>query len=110
MRAWLWPVLILGWAGLVVFSVDMNWAARPLITFGFVIFCPGMAVVRFMRLTEWLTELGLAVTVSLAFTMLGLEVMLYLQLWSSLTALWVLVALSGLGATLQLVVVLRQKG
>ena len=109
MRTWLWPMIILSGALLMAFSLGTDWAVRPISTFGFIIFCPGMAVVRFMQLTEPLTELGLAVTISLGITMLGLEIMLYLHLWSSLATLWVLVGWSIVGATLQLIVAIRNK-
>lgn len=109
MRGWLWPVIILGAALLVVWSVTTSWAVRPLITFGFVLVCPGMAVVRFMRLADPLTELGLAIGLSLAITLLGLEVMLSVQRFSSVAALAVLVAFSVTGALCQLAIVLRQR-
>lgn len=107
MRTWLWTGIIFSGAMLMTFSIGMNWVMRPWIAFGFVLFCPGLALVRFMRLPNLLTELGLAVAVSLGIIVIGLEFMLYLHHWSPVTALYLLIALCYISAALQIGATLR---
>lgn len=102
MRTWLWPIIIFCGALLMTLSVAMDWTIRPWVTFGFVLFCPGMALVRFMRLPDLLTEVGLAVAASMAITVMGLQLMLYLRFWSPITALYLLIGFCCISAVIQL--------
>lgn len=107
MNRWLWPLLIL----LSILSVAIVTFVLPrpattltyttLITVWFVLICPGMAFVRLLGLTHWLEEWVLAVALSLALSTLVPEVMLYTRLWSPNLSLLVLMALSAVGAGLQ---------
>lgn len=70
------------------FCAGIVTAASPLapvrvaVVLPFLLVCPGMAVVRRLRLAEWWTELLLAVGVSIALDILLSSAMLYAGLWS----------------------------
>ena len=58
----------------------------------FVLVCPGMAVVRLLRVEDVVTELALAVALSLALAMAAGGVALYSGLWSPGATLAILIA------------------
>src|SRR2546426_2888543 len=65
---WLWPTIIIlsaVAAGLVTI-VFTDIAIRPIIVFWFLCICPGMVLVRFLRLSEPVVEWTLAVALSFA--------------------------------------------
>ncbi|HEX9373948.1 MAG TPA: hypothetical protein VF897_23245 [Roseiflexaceae bacterium] len=102
---WLWPAAILlsalG-AGLVVFG-DVQSPLRPAIALWFLAICPGMAFVRLLRIRDTLTELTLAIALSLALDAIIAGAMAYARAWSPTWGLAVLIGLSIVGAALQLV-------
>jgi hypothetical protein len=101
---WVWPTLIIASAGAAALA---RWGpaedpARPLVEAWFLLVCPGMALVRLLRLPEPATELLLAVALSLALDALLPGTMLYLGLWSPAGGLLALTGVSLAGACLQL--------
>ena len=105
MRALGWPLIIivsaLG-ATLVVIG-DIGAPLRPIIIFWFVLVCPGMAFVRLLRLEERITELTLAVALSVTLGTIVAEVMVLNRIWSPQGGLFVLVGLSLSGTIWQIV-------
>ena len=102
---WLWPALIvLSAAGiaLVVFA-GVAAPARPFVALWFLLLCPGMALVRLLRVGGVAVELSLAIALSLALDSLVAGVMVYTRTWAPERGLIVLIAISVFGAALQAV-------
>lgn len=55
---------------------------RSAIILGFVLFCPGMVIVRWLRLHDVLAEIAIAVGVSLAMCTITGTVMIYVGRWN----------------------------
>jgi uncharacterized membrane protein len=74
-------------------------AIRPVLAFWFLLICPGMAFVPLLHFKERLTELTLAIALSLALDTLVAEVMALNGIWSPKWGLFALICLtlSGLG-------------
>ena len=98
-----WPAVIIvsALAAGVLTITDSASPARPLIALWFLCVCPGMAFVRLLRLGEGLTEMTLAIALSLAMDVIVAGVLLYAGVWSPRWGLIVLIALSLVGAILQ---------
>ncbi len=100
----IWPVVIilssLG-AGFMVFSNVMA-VIRPIVVLWFLFICPGMAFVRLLRLNEGITQLTLAIALSLALDAIVAGTMLYAGIWSPKGTLGIVIMLSLLGAALQI--------
>lgn len=77
-------------------------ALRPLIVLWFLLVCPGMALVRFLRLREPIAEWTLAIAVSLVLDALVASVQLYAGRWSPTLTLNILIGLCVAGALVQL--------
>ena len=90
-------VSCLGVALAMVGHVDGD--VRPMLAFWFLLICPGMAYVPLLHLEEWLTELTLAIALSLTLDTLVAEVMALNGVWSPKWGLFALICLtlSGLG-------------
>jgi len=103
---WLWPAIIvvssLG-VSLMVFR-DIASPLRSLTGFWFLFICPGMALVPLLRIKDRLTELILAIALSLALDMIVAEAVLYAGMWSSKVTLAVLICISLAGVALQLAI------
>ncbi len=100
-----WPIIILAstiGAGLAVVG-NFGTPIRPMISFWFLLICPGMAFVRLLRLRGCLTELTLAVALSIAIDTVVAEAMLYVRIWSPTRGLVVLMCISVVGAVLQII-------
>lgn len=87
---------------------DIGAPLRPLIAFWFLLVCPGMAFLGLLHLKEHLTELTLAVALSLTLDTLVTEAMALNHLWSPKWGLFGLICLSLSGVTLQLIEALGQ--
>lgn len=100
---WLWPATIVISAACIALVVFAGVAtpARPFIALWFLLLCPGMALVRLMRVGGIATELSLAVALSLALEALVAGVMVYTRTWAPTRGLIVLIAISVAGAALQ---------
>src|SRR5579864_1964787 len=105
LRILLWPsiivILAIG-AGLLMFSESSS-PVRPVITLGFLLVCPGMSMVRLLHIHDPLTELTLAIALSLAIDAIVAAIMLYAASWSPLRSLVVLIGISIGGAIIQVV-------
>ena len=70
---WLWPTIIVLSAvcvGIVMFA-NVQSPIRPLLAFWFLLICPGMAMVRPLRVRELYVRLTLAVALSVAVRIAG---------------------------------------
>jgi hypothetical protein len=101
---WLWPTIITISAaaiGVLVFG-DIDSPIRPLVALWFLIFCPGVALVRLLRLQEVWAEFTMAAAVSLSLDVGVASMLLYSGYWSPKLGLAILISVSLLGAVLQL--------
>jgi hypothetical protein len=91
----IWPTALVLWAALVVAVVfaDVEGPLRPVLVLSFLLVCPGLALVRLLRITDRVTEITLAVAVSLALNTIVPGVMLYLGAWSPRIGLLILIAI-----------------
>jgi len=99
-----WPIIILSitlFTGILVWS-SAGGPLQPFATFLFMLVIPGLAITRLMRIQNFLTELILAIAISLGISILMSEVMVFAHLWSPMVGFIILVAISVLGAALQL--------
>ena len=101
---WLWPTIIIlsaVAAGLVNFAFT-DIALRPIVVFWFLFVCPGMVLVRFLRLNEPIVEWTLALALSFAIDAIVAGILLYAGRWSPTGILSILIGLSLCGAIVQL--------
>ncbi len=99
-----WPIIIMLSAiaaGLVNF-VFTDVVVRPAIALWFLFFCPGMVLVRFLRLKDPVIEWTLALALSLSIDALVAGIQLYTGKWSPAGTLDILIGLSLCGAIVQL--------
>ncbi len=80
---WWWPillsaVLLAAWTMLFVWPVS---PLRPVITWAFLLVCPGLAYVRLLGLREWLAQAVLSVALSLALLIVVGTLMLVQGAW-----------------------------
>ena len=80
----------------------MGTPLRPAIVLWFFLICPGMAFVRLLGIKEHVTELTIAVALSIALDIIVSETMVLINMWSPGRALLTLVSVSIFGAALQL--------
>ena len=89
-----WPLtLILSTiaVGLVTF-VTTDLVVRPVIVMWFLFICPGMAVIRFFRFNEIVTEWALALALSFSIDAIVASIFLYTGMWSPNAILGLLMA------------------
>ena len=100
-----WPLIIIGGGIAILLIVIANWASllRPLLVFGYLLVCPGMAFVRLLSLKNHFAELMLAVALSLTICTLISEMLVLMRSWSMMSSLVTIVVLSIVGAILQLI-------
>ena len=96
-------------AGVAVASGVPESVRAPLVTW-FLAICPGMAVVHHLRLGKPITEIALAVGLSIALASLVPSVFLYLGAWSPSWTFAVLVGVAAIGSLLDLAMVARWLG
>jgi hypothetical protein len=99
-----WSVIISFSALGAALAVALDWPVplRPALVIGFVAICPGMAIVRLLRLDSILIELALAIAVSLALAGLLASALVYAGLWSPNVVLELLVVIAVGGLVLGL--------
>jgi hypothetical protein len=101
---WLWPAII-GLSAVAVGLATLAGVQGPVragLALWFLLICPGLALVRLLRLDDTVFELTLGVALSLALDTLVAGGLLYAGAWSPAGALAVLIAISVAGALLQL--------
>ncbi len=99
-----WPIIII----LISIVVGiLAWAnsgspLRPILIFLFMMVIPGLAFTRLFNFGNILTEIVLAVALSLVISTFLAELMIFTHLWSPNAALGILVFISVIGAVLQI--------
>jgi len=91
-----WSVIISFSALGAALAAALDWPAplRPALVIWFVAICPGMAIVRLLRLDSLLVEVTLAIALSLALAGLIASALVYAGLWSPNLVLELLVAIT----------------
>ena len=101
----LWPIIIvvsaIG-AGVAMF-LNIGTPIRTVISFWFLLICPGMAYVQLLDIKELLTELVLAIALSIALNTIIAEVLVLANIWSPFRGLLVLIAICVAGSTFQII-------
>lgn len=98
-----WPeasllvILLATVATTTLVAVDLPGPVRPAVTVFFALTCPGLSVIRLLRLEDPLAELVLGVATSIALAGLLGGVLLYSGMWSPLGGLAILVAITVAG-------------
>jgi len=102
---WLWPVIILlsTIAASIVTFITPEIMVRPAIILWFLFFCPGMALIRFIRIREFIAECTLAVASSFTIDAIVTVSFMYAGRWSLTGIFGTLLGISLGGAILQLV-------
>ena len=75
---------------------------RPIVSFWFMLVCPGMAIVGLLHLKDHLIELVLSIALSISISVVLTEFMALSHLWSALAGLRILIAICLAGAALQI--------
>jgi hypothetical protein len=75
---------------------------RLLVALLFLLTGPGMSLIPFLHLSDWMNELMLGIALSLTLDTLFAAAALYAGAWDPAAVLWVLIGLSWVGAALQL--------
>lgn len=93
--SWLWPVvLILSTVAVaVVTEVTPDVPLRPYIVMWFLFVCPGMSLIRFIRLRDAVAEWTLALALSFTLDASVATVLMYAGLWSPSMILGILMGL-----------------
>lgn len=99
-----WPVVILGSCIAVALCnwLDVGQPARAVVVFWFFLTCPGLALVGILGIRDWLDEAVVAIGLSFALGTIVAIIMVLAKIWSPDAGLAVLIAISVLGAVLQL--------
>jgi hypothetical protein len=110
--SWVWPaVLIVSTLGAVLVALGpVASPARPLITFWFLLICPGLAFTRLLSVGSALIELTLGIVLSLGIETIIALFMVYTRHWWPNGALGALAAITLVGATIQLLSAFRNPG
>ncbi len=103
---WWHPPMIMLSAIVTYFAAFGHLGAVPSSVIGtwFLFVCPGLVIVHFLRLQEFIVEYVLALALSLAIDAIVAAFLLYVGWWSSTAILYILVSFCLLGAIVQLVV------
>ena len=98
-RSWWGPVAIA--SAILAGALDASGTHSPVrlaVTLWFLLVCPGMALVRLLRLDDAAAELAIAVAVSLALAVGAASILLYSGRWSPDTTLGILIAITVVAA------------
>jgi hypothetical protein len=101
---WLWQVIIIlsAIATAFVTFVFPDTPLRPIVVMWFLLFCPGMMLVGFLRLNQVVVEWMLALALSLSVDGIVSGIVLYTGLWSPAAILNIIICLTLVGAITQL--------
>jgi hypothetical protein len=101
---WVWPVIIIlsAIAAALFTFIFPETPLHPIVVMWFLFICPGMMLVRFLRLNELLVEWVLALALSLAIDAIVSGIVLYAEKWSPVAILGIILGLSLAGAITQL--------
>lgn len=108
--SWLWQVIIIFSAiATVLFALILpETPLRPIIVMWFLFICPGMMLVRFLRLNQPVVEWVLALALSLAIDAIVSGIVLYAGKWSPAAILSIIIGLSFAGSITQLATLNRK--
>jgi hypothetical protein len=101
---WIWPgvILVSAVATSLFYFREIASPFRSITTLWFLLVCPGMAFVRLLRLETPYYEWTLAIIMSISIDAVIAGLLVYIQFWSIGLGLSILIALSLLGACLQI--------
>jgi uncharacterized membrane protein len=104
LRALLWPLIIMlaGYALGIMLILDIYSPARTILSLGFMLICPGMAFVRLLRIEDPITELTLALALSISLDMFVSEAMVLSRHWLPVWGSIILIVIALIGASIQL--------
>lgn len=110
LTAFLWPIIIIisAFAAYFVNVVFTNTVVRPAIIFWFLCVCPGMVLIRFLRLKEPGMEWILGLTMSFTVDTMIAAIQLYTGRWSPVSTLDILTGFCLVVSTLQLAMLISQ--
>jgi hypothetical protein len=91
---WPWAILVSTLAAGIVSLVSAPATLRAPIVLLFTATCPGLSLVRLLRLSDWLVEVVLAVALSLSLDGIIAAIFLYAGHWSPAATMVVLIAIS----------------
>ena len=93
---WVWPIIVILFsiAILIVTFIFTDSLLRPLISFCFLSFCPGISIVRFLHLKDPVVEWVLAIALSFTIDTAVATTQLYMGWWSPVGTLSILLCLS----------------
>ena len=101
---WAWPLAII--VPTVVLDalvmVDISTPVRPVFAVWFISVCPGLALVRLLRLADGWSEMAVSLAMSISLGVMVATVLVYTGWWSPKTGLAILSVISLSGALLQL--------
>jgi len=100
----LWALISLlsALAASLAMLLPLNVPWRPLITFWFLLFCPGMAIIPFFHFKDRLTKLVLALAFSIVLDTIVALLMVLAKIWSPFWGLTLIISLSVLAAFAQI--------
>ncbi len=103
-RGDVWPLVIMLSGLLLGLAVLAGLAGLPrvILTFWFLLVCPGMAIVQLVPVEEGPARWSMAIALSLVLDTLVAETMALARVWSMPAALGVLIVVSLLGSLVQL--------
>lgn len=81
---------------------DISTPLRPVLAIWFISVCPGLALVRLLRLSDGWSEMALGVALSMTLGVIVVTTLLYAGWWSHKTGLVILSIFSIAGAAVQL--------
>jgi hypothetical protein len=109
MNRWLWSVIVIVIA--LVAALTTFWFENPIMQLlsivTFLLFCPGMAIVSFLRLHDLVQIFTIACALSLALDSIVASAFLYGGIWSPHMVLELLLGASAYLACVQLAILLR---
>lgn len=93
-RIWPYLISVLAAVSVVLVLLELSIPPRAPLVLAFATICPGMALVRLLRLGEPLTEFLLAIVVSLALAAVVATIPIYLGIWNARLSLLIIVAVA----------------
>jgi uncharacterized membrane protein len=111
MKRLIWPLVIGISSILFVLATALNIQSplRGVVTFWFLLVCPGMAFIRLLHLREMVVEWVLAVALSIAIGTVFAEAGVVNRIWSPVVIDIALAGVSLLGAGIQVFLVFRSQ-
>jgi hypothetical protein len=105
-----WPLVLVVSTVILAVLIGLNVESdfRFIVTFAYLLVCPGMAYIRLLRLSNPLMEWMLAIAASISIELLLSEIMVLTRLWSPNSAFYVIALFSVAGALIQVIFPARE--